>query len=272
MRKNGSVAIGDTLMDYAAFGSGSRKLVVLPGLSDGLSTVRGKAWILSLPYARYLREWTVYMFSRKRRMPEGYSIRDMAADQAQAMRSLGLDGACLLGVSQGGMIAQYIAADAPELVQALVLAVTAPYANATAREAVNGWIQMAQRGDHTALMTDTAERMNSEAYLRRNRWLFPLLARFTKPADYERFFRNAEAILAFDAREELGRIRCPTLILAGGDDRTVGKTAADELHRGIAGSELHVWPELGHAAYDEAKDFYERIFAFAAAQTVRQDA
>ncbi len=30
MIKNGSVAIGDTEMYYAAFGSGERKLVVLP--------------------------------------------------------------------------------------------------------------------------------------------------------------------------------------------------------------------------------------------------
>ena len=262
MWKNGSVAIGDTEMAYAAFGSGSRKLVVLPGLSDGLATVRGKSLILSLPYLRHLRDWTVYMFSRKNAMPEGYGIRDMAEDQAQAMKLLGIGRACVLGVSQGGMIAQCIAIAHPELVSALVLAVTAPNANATAREAVSAWIQMAERGDHTALMTDTAEKMYSAAYLRRSGWLFPVAARFTKPRSYRRFLVNARAILAFDAREELGRIACPTLILAGEDDHTVGNDAARELHDGIAGSELHVYPGLGHGAYEEAKDFYERVFAF----------
>ena len=41
MRKTGCVTIGNTDMYYAAFGEGQKKLVVLPGLSDGLATVRG---------------------------------------------------------------------------------------------------------------------------------------------------------------------------------------------------------------------------------------
>ena len=43
-------------------------------------------------------------------MPEGYSIRDMADDQVRALKLLEIDQICLLGVSQGGMIAQYMAA------------------------------------------------------------------------------------------------------------------------------------------------------------------
>ena len=110
MRKNGCVTIGDTDMYYASFGTGEKKLVVLPGLSDGLATVKGKAWILSAPYKKFFRDYTVYMFSRKNRMPEGYSIRDMADDQVRALKLLEIDQICLLGVSQGGMIAQYMAA------------------------------------------------------------------------------------------------------------------------------------------------------------------
>ena len=262
MNKNGSAAVGGTEMYYASFGSGERKLVVLPGLSDGLATVKGKAWVLSRSYRNYLRDYTVYMFSRKNGMPEGYSIRDMADDQALVMRELGIGRACVLGVSQGGMIAQCLAADHPETVEKLVLAVTAPYAGETVRDAVSAWIGMAERGDHTALMTDTAERMYSENYLRKNRKYFPLLAKFTKPADYDRFLKNARAILAFDGREALPRISCPTLIIAGSDDRTVGNDAAPELHAGIAGSELYVYEGLGHGAFEEAKDFYDRVLAF----------
>ena len=66
MTKNGCVPLGGTEMYYAAFGSGSRTMAVLPGLSDGLATVNGKAWILSLPYRKYLRDYTVYLFSRKK--------------------------------------------------------------------------------------------------------------------------------------------------------------------------------------------------------------
>ena len=98
--------LDNTDLYYVSFGSGSKTLVVLPGLSDGLATVKGKAWILSLPYRKYLKDYTVYMFSRKNKMPEGYTIREMAQDQVRAMKKLGIQSACILGVSQGGMIAQ----------------------------------------------------------------------------------------------------------------------------------------------------------------------
>ena len=140
VRKEGAVTIKDTQMYYVSFGSGERKLVVLPGLSDGLATVKGKSVFLSGAYKRFFKEFTVYMFSRKNEMPKGYTIREMAADQAFAMKELGIEKASVLGVSQGGMIAQYIAIDHPEMVDRLILAVTAPCTNAVARDAVGGWI------------------------------------------------------------------------------------------------------------------------------------
>ena len=144
----------------------------------------------------------------------------------------------------------------------MILAITAPNANAVAKETVSGWVELAKRGDHTALMVDTAEKMYSEEFLRKNRKYFPLLARFTKPLNYDRFLKNACAILNFDAREELSKIHCPTLIIAGSDDRTVGNEAAFELHNAISGSRLFVYEGLGHGAFEEAKDFYDRVLAF----------
>ena len=262
MRKNGSVTIDDTDVYYAAFGSGSKKLVVLPGLSDGLTTVKGKAWILASSYKKYFRDYTVYMFSRKNKMPEGYSIEDMADDQITAMKNLGIDRASVLGVSQGGMIAQCIAIRHPEAVDRLILAVTAPYANAVAADAVSSWIDMANRGDHRALMVDTAEKMYSDGYLQKNRKYFPLIANLTKPSTYDRFLKNADAILRFDVRDKLSRITCPTLIIAGSNDKTVGNDAPCELKKGIVNSEVFVYEGLGHGVFEEAKDFYDRVLAF----------
>ena len=74
MHKNGCVKVGNIDMYYVAFGEGEKNLVVLPGLSDGLWTVKGKAWLLAGSYKRFFRDYTVYMFSRKNDMPKGYSI------------------------------------------------------------------------------------------------------------------------------------------------------------------------------------------------------
>ena len=48
--KNGSVPVGGTDMDYVSFGQGDRSFIVLPGLSDGLMTVKGKALLLAKSY------------------------------------------------------------------------------------------------------------------------------------------------------------------------------------------------------------------------------
>ena len=260
--RNGRVRLGGTDMDYVAFGHGEKALAVLPGLSDGLATVKGKALLLAPPYRRYFDAYTVYMFSRKNGMPKGYSIWDMAADQAAAMAALGLERACVLGVSQGGMIAQALAIGFPERVGKLVIAVSAARAGDMSRRCVTGWIEMARRGDHRALMIDTAEKSYSEAYLRKYRRLYPMLGCLGRPKSYARFFANAEAVLGFDASGELGRVACPTLILAGEEDRIVGAEASRELHERIPGSRLHVYPGLGHAAYEEAPDFNARVFGF----------
>lgn len=251
-----------TEMPYVSFGHGARSLVLLPGLSDGLETVEGKALLLAKPYTLFFERWTVYLFSRKNELPAGTTIRDMAEDQAKAMRALGIGRADVMGVSQGGMIAQELAIGHPELVEKLVLAVTAPRANESACECVTRWIGLAEKGGHRALMIDTAECSYSEAYLKKLRMLYPMLGLVGKPASYARFFVNARAILAFDAQERLGRIACPTLILAGEEDRIVGAAASRTLHEGIPGSELFVYPGLGHAAYEEAKDFNRRVLAF----------
>ena len=260
--KNGRVPLKEGAMSFVSFGSGPRTLVVLPGLSDGLATVEGKALLLAGPYTPYFKAFTIHMFSRREPLPQSHSIRDMAADQAEALGALSIERACVLGVSEGGMIAQYLAIDHPELVEKLVLAVTAPCVNDVILGCVPGWMDMAARGDHKALMIDTAERSYSPARLKKYRKLYPLLGRVGKPKTYDRFLVNARAILAFDAMDELSKIACPTLILGGEEDRIVGPKASRLLAERIPGSALFLYPGLGHAAYEEAEDFYGRVFAF----------
>ena len=244
--KSECVSLDKARMDCVRFGSGGKNLIILPGLSDGLAGVRGKELLLAPPFRAFFERYTVWMFSRRDPLPSAFSIADMAADQAEALRVLGIERAAVMGVSQGGMIAQLFAADYPERTEALILAVTAPYANETVRACVTGWIRMAEKGDHKSLI----------------RKAYPLLGMLGKPKSYARFLTNARAILAFDARPALERIVCPTLILGGEEDRIVGAEASCELHRAIAGSELFLYPSLGHAAYEEAKDFNERVYRF----------
>ena len=260
--QNGSVSIGDTDMDYVSFGKGRDALIMLPGLGDGLTTVKGMAIPMAITYRMFACNYKVYIFSRKNYLPEGYSTRDMARDQAEAMKKLGISKAKVVGISQGGMIAQYLAIDYPELVEKLILAVTLSKQNEMVREAVTKWIGMAMQGSYKDLMIDTAEKSYSERYLRKYRRLYPLLGKIGKPKDFSRFMIQATSCIGHDAYAELENIICPVLVIGGDNDRIVGVNASYEIADKIKNCELFIYKGLGHAAYEEARDFNKRVQDF----------
>ena len=261
--ENGSVPMDGTEMDYIAFGRGTEPLVMLPGLGDGLRTVRGMAATFALQYRELGRRFRVYCFSRKRVLQPRSTTADFADDLARAMKALGISGATVLGVSQGGMIAQWLTLRHPKLVKRLILCVTLSRQNAVLQGVVPRWIEWGEQGDFRRIFIDTAERYYTEAYLKRMRWMLPLAARLSEPEDPQRFLIQAQSCLTHDAFAELPRIACPTLVLGGGLDAIVGPEAAGEIAGQIHGSAMHIWPDYGHAAYEEAKDFQGRIVAFA---------
>ena len=116
--ENGRLELEGGAMDYIRFGSGERTLVILPGVGDGFRTVKGTALPFALGYRKLAEDFTVYMFSRREPLPEHCSTREMAADLGRALDRLELRRICLMGVSQGGMIAQWAAIDQPRRVAA----------------------------------------------------------------------------------------------------------------------------------------------------------
>ncbi len=261
--RNGKLTLEGADIHYLQFGRGEKQLLMIPGLGDGLKTAEGMALPVAYQYRAFAGAgYTVTLISRREPLPEGFTTRDMAADLAACMALLGIPQADVLGVSQGGMIAQWLSIDHPEKVRRLVLAVTTPTGNETVHAVVPHWMQLARQGDYAAIMLDTAEKSYSDAYLKKNRLFLPLLGKVGKPKDFTRFLRMAEACLTHDAAAQLGSITAPTLIIGGELDKIVGAEASRQLHAGIAGSQLYMYPEYSHAAYEEAKDFCSRVTGF----------
>ncbi|MBO2528055.1 MAG: hydrolase, partial [Clostridiales bacterium] len=177
-------------------------------------------------------------------------------------RKLGIEKASVVGVSEGGMIVQYLAIDHANLVDRLVIAVSAPNANEIVRTVVSSWIESAKQGNHKQLMIDTAEKSYTEENLKRYRKTYPVIGWIGKPKNYHRFLVNANAILHFDCFDDLKKITCPTLIIGGETDQIVGPIASYEMHEQIKGSELYMYEKFGHAAYEEATDFNKRVYDF----------
>ena len=258
MIKESSIEINNTKMDYVSFGKGSKYLVLVPGLS--LNRVKGFGFSLWYMYRKFAKEYTVYVFDRKDELEEDYTIYMMASELAQAMQQLQIEHAHVVGISQGGMIAQYLAIHYPKLVDKLVLGVSCCRNNELLSNAINDWIDLLDK-DIDLFVKDMLVRMYSKEYIKKNGWVFPLIGKLYKNVDKKRFKILANACLTCDCYEQLAQIHCPTFVIGGKEDQVVGLNGSMDLIEKLK-CEYYLYDEYGHSAYEEAKDFNDRIFEF----------
>lgn len=251
--------VQDMQLEYITFGNGTKPLVMIQGLNT--RGIKGAALSLAYMYRIFAKDYKVYLFDRRPVVQEGITVRDMASDIAMAMDILDIKHADVFGVSQGGMIAQHLAINRPDLVKKLVLAVTLCQNNDTVTRVVNSWIEMAEAGAMKELVIDMAEKMYSDAYVKRYRPLMPLLTILQKPKDVQRFVILTKACLTCNTYEALDKIKCPVLVLGGKQDKIVTGAASEEIAAKL-GCRIHMYDNLGHAAYEEAKDFNRIVYDF----------
>ena len=260
--KNGTLSLSGSTMDYIRFGRGDRVFVMLPGLGDGLKNAAGMALPLAWMYRRFARDFRVLVLSRAVPLKDGSTTADMAEDVACALRQLGVERASVVGVSMGGMIAQWLAIDYPEKVNKLILTVTCARPNPILTESVEEWIRLAKEGDAAGFMDSNLRRIYSDDYYRKNKWMVPLTGLLTRPKSYDRFLIMAEACRTHDARTRLAQITAPTLVIGGEQDQSLGGEASREIAAQIPGAQLKIYPQWGHGLYEEAKDFNQLVLDF----------
>lgn len=259
---NGEISIDETSAYYISFGKGNKNLIIIPGVGDGLKLVKGLALPFSIMYKIFCADYRVYVFSRRNNLPKGFSTEDMASDIIKHMEKLNIANADVIGVSQGGMIAQYLAINAPEKVNKLVLAVTVPKTNEILENSIKTWIEMAKNKDYKGIMIDTAERSYTGRYLEKQRKLYNLLGLFGKNATYDRFINEAESCLKHDTLKKLNDIKNQTLVIGAKKDKVLGVVGSEELAKGIPNSELFIYNEYSHGVYEQAKDFNQKILKY----------
>ena len=260
--KGKTLYFNDKSMDYVIFGKGKKPLVIVPGLGDGLQTVKGMAQMLALTYREFAKVYKVYVFSRINELRQGYTTRDMAADVAEAMEILNLDTAYVMGISQGGMIAQWLVADFPEKVQKLILAVTTAKLSNLGRERISCWLNLSQTGTYKDLMIDIARHSYTTKSFGRFKYLYRIMGIFGRIKDKKRIDIQAVSCLKHDSLAFFEKISCPTLIIGAEKDDVLGVDGSLVLHQHIKDSQLTILPECGHALYEQNKDFQKRVLVF----------
>ena len=260
--KNKPLSINGKTMDYVTFGTGNQPLVIIPGLGDGVQTVKGMAMPFSITYRILAERYRIYVFSRINELRQDYTTRDMSADVAEAMEVLNITSAYVMGISQGGMIAQCLAVDFPERVQRLILAVTTAKPSQLARERIEHWQKLSQSGNFRDLMLDIAYHSYTQKSYRRWRFLSNIMGRLGRIKDEKRIVIQSQSCLEHNSLEVLKEIQCPTLVLGALEDDVIGVKGSKELAKAISGCQLLILKHSGHALYEENKVFQEAVCGF----------
>lgn len=256
-----NLQVHDLSIPYIKFGNGDKVLVMLPGIGDAFKTVKGLGLPFAYLYRSFAKDYTVYVFSRPQKLKAHTTTQEMAKQVYKAMHQLKLNHAYVIGVSQGGMIAQWLAIDYPQMVDKLALVVTAARSNPCMQKVISNWITLAKQNRYYELLLDTSVR----SYTKKTKLEQVLTSYFTslvKPKSFQRFYVQAESCLTHNAYHSLSSIQCPVLIIGGEKDGIVTGEASRELYEQIPNSILMMYREYSHGLYEEAKDFLMQIINF----------
>lgn len=181
------------------------------------------------------------------------SIEDMADDAATFIRALGLDRVDVFAFSLGGMVAQALIGEHPDLVRKLILAGTGPrggkgmakVARVTYLDILRAALVRADPKEFLFFNRNAAGKLAAKAFIQR---LQERRKGRDRPVTIQGFRAQLKAIRNWGRAEpaDLSTITQPTLIANGDHDRMVPSVLSEDLHRRIPGSNLVMYPDSGH--------------------------
>lgn len=196
--------------------------------------------------------------------------RETTHPTAHAIKEVFPDGVtAVMGVSYGGLIAQYIAADFPGLVPAYVLVVSA---HRVAEEVINKDMRFAEllaAGKSGRAFAATADYVSPPG-IRRTAMkmaMFLLGGLFggKHHADFETdVIKEAVMEMRHDSLNDLGRISDPVLMIGGDADVAFPKNLMEESAAAIPGAKLILYPDRGHGGVTSHPDFARDVLEFLA--------
>jgi pimeloyl-ACP methyl ester carboxylesterase len=197
------------------------------------------------------------------------SFREMGANAIAFIRALELAKVDVLGFSIGGMVAQEIAVQAPDLVRRLILVGTGPRgADMTTSKSAEIFAATYDSPEHLWLAVHFSPSPSSQAaglaFLERK------LSRNDRDPDVseEAAAAQREAIGKYIAPAEnifdyLKNIRQPTLIVQGSNDVVVPTVNSYILQQNLPNAQLIIYPDSAHGSlFQYPKQFVQHVSLF----------
>ncbi len=198
------------------------------------------------------------------------TIQAMAKDAVVFIRALGLTQVDLLGFSMGGMIAQVVAQNDPELVRRLILAGTGPAGG----EGITNVTKLSHLDTLRALLTlqDPKQFLFFTRTPNGRRAGKQFLARLKertvnrdKAISVKSYFAQLSAIHSWglERPHDLSTVVQPVLVANGESDRMVPSQNSVDLARRLPNSELVIYPDAGHGGiFQFHEQFVQQAVAF----------
>jgi 3-oxoadipate enol-lactonase len=158
----------------------------------------------------------------------------------------GVQTASYCGISLGGMIGMWLAAHAPERIDALVLCCTS--ACLPPADFWTGRAAQARTGGMASLSEQVVGRWFTPAFLARDPATVAGFVTMVEGVDPQGYAACSEAIAAMDQRSSLGRISAPTLVIAGAEDPATPPWHGAQIASAVGRSRLRVIRGGSHLA------------------------
>lgn len=196
--------------------------------------------------------------------PGPYSIEQLAGDILELLDELQLDRVHFCGLSMGGQTGMSIAKTAPSRLQTLILCNTA--AKIGSPEIWKTRIEQVRKGGMKSVSGAVIERWLSKEHRVKHPDVAVTTQRMLESANPDGYVANCAAVRDFDAREAIGKIRVPTLVIAGTHDAATTPADGRYITERIPGAR---YTELNaaHLSNIEARDrFNSEVSAFLLSQ------
>jgi 3-oxoadipate enol-lactonase len=192
-------------------------------------------------------------------VPEGpYSIERLGRAALALMDALGLERASFAGLSIGGMVGQWLAANAPQRIDRLVLLCTTSHF-----PSADPWRARAERvlakGTTSGIATDVVHRWLTPDYSATHPTTVFDLREMIGRQPVDGYAACCAALATLDLRDDLAKIVAPTLVIGGAQDLAIPPDNQRFLADHINNARLELLDPGAHVVSIERADDVNRL-------------